>query len=308
MPRLRLALAAALLASALGPGSAGAAVRPTFVQVVSHLPARLDQQVGFIPIQLPTIEAGATGTPASAGGRRFRLLWTNATLGGASTSTALRVIRRDLRYQPQQAMVFADRRLTAVERRTFTVLADVARDADVLVVARGHPACGGLTHAQARGIATGTVSRWSQLFPGVADQPDPIVRHAVWSGRERLVEPRLGLGIRAPGGVRLDADGGVRAAASGDRSAAAITSWSRARAFGTTVCAVAIDGVAPSDATVRGLSYREAYPITLVAARRRPPDLLSRAASRAFIGLMTSPAAATAFARGGLLTITPPGR
>ena len=128
--------------------------------------------------------------------------------------------------------------------------------------------------AQARGIARGTITRWSQVTPGAA--ADTIrVRHLIsgfgdavphlgtrWVGRFNTQRVNY-----APGAVGAR-DGGVSAAAAGDPSIAAVTTWSRIRSTPPGVCVVPLSGVAPSDATVAGLSYPEAFPVRYVVTRK----------------------------------------
>jgi ABC-type phosphate transport system substrate-binding protein len=170
--------------------------------------------------------------------------------------------------------VIVDRPLTARERGRFRTLADLYRDADVLVVAAGHPACAGLTAAQARAIARGAITRWSQVAPGAT--ADVIrVRHLI-SGFGDAV-PHLGTRsvgtlnrqhVNYASGAVGAGDGGVSAAAAGDESIAAITTWSRIRFASPGVCVVPLNGVAPSDATVAGLTYPEAFPVRYVVTRK----------------------------------------
>ena len=75
-------------------------------------------------------------------------------------------------------------------------------------------------------------------------------------------------GCRLPHGARAASDGGLSEAASGNLAIAAVTSWSRARTFQGTTCAVPVGGAAPSDASVRALSHPDAYPISFVTLRR----------------------------------------
>ena len=52
--------------------------------------------------------------------------------------------------------------------------------------------------------------------------------------------------------------------------------WSRVRRLGAAVCAVPLDGVAPTDATVAQLAYPEAFPVGYYRPRTRLPDGVSR--------------------------------
>ena len=178
------------------------------------------------------------------------------------------------------------------------MLLDLGRDADVLVVNRDNPVCAsGLTLAQARGIAQGTITRWSQVTTLSAGQPDAIVRHV--RGDDGYAQPRFGVAHR-PAHAVVERDGGV-AAAYYDRAVAAVTSWSRVRAYTSSVCAVPIDGVAPTDASVFNRSYSQAYPIEVALAHRRRTDPQGRAMVAAYIDFLRSDAAATLFRNAGVL-------
>ena len=170
---------------------------------------------------------------------------------------------------PEPAGIFLDRRLKASERRHVRVRADLGRDADVLAVSSGHPACAsGVSRAAARGIAAGTIRTWSAAGVPTPASGDAIALRRAGSGVDRFVEPRFRAGIKLPQGARAAYNGGLSEAASGNLAIAAVTSWSRARAFQVTTCAVPVGGAAPSDASVRALSHPDAYPISFVTLRR----------------------------------------
>jgi hypothetical protein len=102
---------------------------------------------------------------------------------------------------------------------------------------------------------------------------------------------------RATGG---DINGGLSEAASGDLAIAAVTSWSRARAFQGTTCAVPVGGAAPSDASVRALSHADAYPISFVTLRRLRGV---RPIVAAFLEYITGPRATASFRQRGMLLV-----
>lgn len=297
-----LLLTALVAAPAAPAADAATKVRKERVQIQITTSARVDPQIGFIPIKGIDRAAGKQGTPATGNGRRFRLFWDNVTLPAETTTLGLRTLREENALGPSINGVVADRALTTTERQRFRVATRIGYDADVLVVATGHPACAGLTRAQARDIATGAVARWSQVGALAPGNPDEIVRRAVaLNGVPQVIEPRLGLPRRTPAGVIADRDGGAFAAATGDPAVAGITSWSRARLLADRLCVVPLDGVAPTDAAVLALSYGEAYPIDWVVGRTTPKDALSRAASKAFVAFLRSPAARAAFRKARIL-------
>jgi hypothetical protein len=79
-----------------------------------------------------------------------------------------------------------------------------------------------------------------------------------------------------------------------------VTSWSRARAYQVTTCAVPVGGAAPTDASVRALSYPDAYPISFVTLRRLR-DVTPIAA--AFMQYLTGPRATASFRQRGMLLV-----
>jgi hypothetical protein len=206
-----------------------------------------------------------------------------------------------MRRYPSPEGVFLDRRLTARERRYVQVRADLGRDADVLVVARTHPACAsGVSRSAVRAIAAGRIRTWSAAGVPVPASGDAIALRRAGTGIDRSVEPRFGADWRAPQGARAAGDGGVSEAASGDPAIAAVTSWSRARMYQGTTCVVPVDGSAPSDASVRALSHPDAYPISFVTLRRLGNRGV-RPIVAAFLKYLTGPRASASFRQRGML-------
>ena len=121
------------------------------------------------------------------------------------------------------------------------------------------------------------------------------------TGIERSAEPRFGAPPRAPAGALVAGDGGLSEAASGDLAIAAVTSWSRARAFAATTCAVPVGATAPTDASVRALSHPDAYPVTFVTLKRLGLRPGVRPITAAFLTYLTGPLAASAFRTRGML-------
>jgi hypothetical protein len=294
----------ALLVAAflLAPATASAQkAESTFFNSV--IPTRVDHLIGFTPTTFGIHPVGQRVVPITvrAGGRRHRYIFGNASaVVGPSGDIYLRNLIRGRRY-PSPEGIFLDRRLKPAERRHVRVRADLGRDADVLVVAQGHPACGsGVTRAVARGIAAGTIRTWSKAGVPAPPSGNAIALRRAGTGIDRFVEPRFRAGGRLPRGARAAADGGLSEAASGNLAVAAVTSWSRARAYQATTCAVPVGGAAPSDASVRALSYPDAYPITFVTLRRLR-DVGPIAA--AFLKYLTGPRATASFRQRGMLLV-----
>jgi hypothetical protein len=292
-------IVAALL---LAPAAASAQrVEDTYFNSV--IPSRVDHLIGFTPTTFAMYPRGQRVVPIEVriGGRTYRYVFGNATAAvGPSAGIYMRNMIRGRRYPSAQG-IFLDRRLTAAERRHVQVRADLGRDADVLAVQRGHPACAsGVSRAVARGIAAGTIRTWSAAGVPTPASGDAIALRRAGAGIERAVEPRFGAGGRLPNGARSAPDGGLSEAASGDLAVAAVTSWSRARAFQQTTCAVPVGGAAPTDASVRGLSHPDAYPISFVTLRRLRTV---RPIVAAFLKYLTGPQATTSFRQRGMLLL-----
>jgi hypothetical protein len=304
MPVLLGAVGLASPAHALAVRDAG------YLSLVEHpsfASARIYDEVRYLG---PSLAPATKVLHLIAAGIRYPVRWNDQyPATHLSLAAALREVTQRVSAQRASAPggVYVDRALTASERARFTIVADLYRDADVLVVSSGHPACAGLSRAQARAIASGRVSRWSQVVAGA--RADAIrVRH--------LGSPHLGTGrvrrnvasLAYARGAVQSPDGGVSAAAGGDQSIAAITTWARMRGRLAGVCAVPLNGVAPSDASVSALRYAEAFPVRYLVPRAQPRHPLQRTIRRVFAQHLRS-ARVKAMLRGsGLLVAgeTPP--
>jgi hypothetical protein len=294
-------IVAALL---LAPATASAQrVEDTYFNSV--IPNRVDHLIGFTPTTFAMYPGGQRVVPIKVrvGGRTYRYVFGNAAAVVGPAGIFMRNMIRGRRYPSPQG-IFLDRRLTAAERRHVRVRADLGRDADVLAVQRGHPACAsGVSRAVARGIAAGTIRTWSAAGVPTPASGDAIALRRAGDGIDRFVEPRFRAGARLPKGARSAPDGGLSEAASGDLAVAAVTSWSRARAFQQTTCAVPVGGSAPTDASVAGLSHPDAYPISFVTLRRLRG---ARPIVAAFLKYVTGPEATTSFRQRGMLLVKEP--
>jgi hypothetical protein len=284
------------------PGTSAQRVEDAFFNSV--IPTRIDHLIGFTPTTFAIHPAGERVEPITVrvGGRTYRYVFGNASaVVAASVDIYVRNMIRARRY-PSPEGVFLDRRLRAAERRHLRVRADLGRDADVLAVQRGHPACAaGVSRAAAREIAAGKIRSWSAAGVPTPASGDAIALRRAGPGIERLVEPRFGAGWRLPSGARAAADGGLSEAAAGNLAIAAVTSWSRARAFQQTTCAVPVGGSAPSDASVRALAHPDAYPIAFVTLKRLRTV---RPIAAAFVKYLTGPNATASFRQRGMLLVS----
>ena len=273
--------------------------------VNSYIPARIDAMIGFIPSHGMNPAGRAPRlTTVRQGGKTFRFYYQNSAVVWPHSGLILSTLAG--RYASATAGGFVDRRLSARQRKRLVVRADLGRDADVLVVAADHPACStGLTASQARGIARGSIARWSQVVALPAGAPDAIAVR-VEQGSTGAKVPRWGVrdGRKYARGARGAADGGLAQAAGGDQAVAGFTSWTRARAYGRNVCSVPIDGVAPTDQTVFALSYPAAFPISYVVPRSPfRASKLSRAMMTGFVDWIRGPDAAEQFRARGMMLV-----
>jgi hypothetical protein len=303
VPRLALLVVLLLLV----PATASAQrIEDTFFN--SIIPSRVDHLIGFTPTTFAIHPSGQRVTPfvVRDGGRTHRYVFGNAAAAvGPSADIYLRNMINARRHPSPQG-IFLDRRLTAAENRHVGVRLDLGRDADVLAVAREHPACtSGVSRTAAKGIAAGKIRTWSGAgvpMPG-GGNTIALRRAGTGSGTDRFVEPRFGAGFTLPKRARAAFDGGLGEAASGNLAIAAVTSWSRARAYQVTTCVVPIGGKRLSDASVRKLSHPDAYPISFVTLRRLGE---ARPIVAAFLKYLTSPRATTSFRQRGMLLVGKP--
>lgn len=256
----------------------------TLAEYPMHTTPRLYDDVAYLG---PTIAPYEKRFLYVAGGVRYPVRW-NVQYPGTflSLTAALRQVHRNATGRRSRTGIsggiYIDRPLGATDRKRFTVIADLYYDADVLVLAAGHPGCAGLTRAQARAIATGRVTRWSQVVTGSGTD---AIRVRYLANQTRFGTKQKFRFVKGRGnrfyvtyakGARESRDGGVSAAASGDRSIAAVTSWSRVRRGVAGGCVVPLGGVAPTDDAVMSLRYPEAYHVRFVAHERLPTDPLHR--------------------------------
>lgn len=301
----RFAIAIAIAGLLFGPGVAwGQAAENTFYNSV--IPSRVDHLIGFTPTTFAIHPANRRVVPITVrvDGRTHRYIFGNAAaVVGPSAGIYLRNMVRFWRF-PNPQGVFLDRRLTTRERRRLAMRADIGRDADVLAAAIGHPAClSGVSRPVARGIAAGRIRTWSAAGVPVPASGNAIALRRAGTAAGRFGEPRFGAPSKVPAGARVAWDGGLSEAASGDLAIAAVTSWSRARAFQTTTCAVPVGGAAPTDASVRALSHRDAYPISFVTLKRLGLRPGVRPITAAFLKYLTGPRATSSFRSRGMLLV-----
>jgi phosphate transport system substrate-binding protein len=282
MSRLAVATLLALLLPAV---TAQGAPKPEKVywQVNATVAARFAQQLGFIPVAGIRPRGWFT---VKVGKRTYKAQWSN-TVENAPTAA---VAAGTFAFDPD-AGLFLDRPLTAAEQKRADVLADVARDADVLVLNRANPACGGLTYAQAKSLAAGEITDWSQ----VGSDAGPVTLHLTGEGF-----PNGLFGVeKLPPGAVLSSSGGL-GATTRDRSSASVVPFSSVRDLpAEAACIVPLDGIAPSEDTVRSLAYPGAFPVRFVMSKKRSRRALDRLMVKRYVAFLRSERARSAFAATG---------
>ena len=292
---------ARIVAACLLLPATATAARPQSAFFNSIIPSRVDHLIGFTPTTFAIHPMGQRIVPITVrvGGRRYRYIFDNAAAAvGPSANIYIRNMLRARRYPSPQG-IFLDRKLKRAEKRYLQVRLDLARDADVLAVARDHPACAtGVSRAVAHGIAAGTIRTWSAAGVPAPPSGDSIALRRAGTGVDRFAEPRFGAPTKMPTGAKAAYDGGLGEAASGNTAIAAVTSWSRARSYGFSTCVVPVGGSAPTDASVRALSHPSAYPISFVMLKRLK-DVNPIGA--AFVKYLAGPRATDSFRQRGML-------
>ncbi len=265
--RIRTAVATSLAAACLVPAVGTAATQRTSFQMLQVTPSRVWAETSFMADAFP----GALRTTYRYryGGHVYVGRWYPAAAGTGTATEAMTQATRQARIgMSVTSGIVVDRDLTPTEAKRFRVLVDLYRDADVLVVAAGHPACAGLTAAQARAIATGAVTDWSQVGAGAGriavHHPIDGFGDAVPHMGTRFVKTTKGMRVNYAAGAVGARDGGVSAARAGDMSVAAVTTWGAVRRSVAGVCSVPLNGVAPTDRTVVDRTFPEAFPVRYV--------------------------------------------
>lgn len=282
MSRLAVATLVALL---LPVATAQGARKPEKVywQVNATVAPRFAQQLGFIPV------AGIRPRgwfKVKVGKRVYQAQWSNTVTNAPTAAIAAGTFAFD-----PEAGLFIDRPLTAAEQKRADVLADVARDADVLVLNRANPACGGLTYEQAKSLAAGGITDWSQ----VGSDAGRVSLHLTGEGF-----PNGLFGVeKLPPGAVLSSNGGLGATMQ-DPSSASVVPFSSVRDLpAEAACIVPLDGVAPSEDTVRSLTYPGAFPVYYAMSKKRSRRALDRLMVKRYVAFLRSERARSAFAATG---------
>ena len=212
---MRIALAA-IAAAAVLAAPAAAAPRADYAIVNSYIPARIDGMIGFIPSHgMNPADRPPRITNVRLGGKTFRFFYQNSAVVWPSSDLILRTLGDKYASTSRAASSTAasPRRSAGASRCASTSAATPTCSP----WPTDHPACAaGLTAAQARGIARGTITRWSQVVSLPAGAPDAIAVRVERTSTGAKV-PRWGSAAsastpRAPAPRRTAASAGRRAA------------------------------------------------------------------------------------------------
>ncbi len=267
-----VALAAGMTAGVGAPASA----KETW-QVVVHMPESLWHDGA----NLFTLAEGKQKLKVGRTARRG--IWQNYTFSHPTTKQALK--QAGEKDQPQDAAL-SDRRLNRRESKRLRQR-PLWVDADVLLVDPRNPACtSGLSSTAVREILAGSRADWGSLVPagswpiGAPTAIRPYV--AAWDDfGSPEAQPLFGM-RRIGGSTRVVVESSAVAAAASNISAAVAAKYSALR-FRPGACAVPVDGVAPTDATVRAGTYPFSATVYWVTKKNRPRSFrVYQAAEKAF--------------------------
>lgn len=237
--------------SALAAGEARArpaAPQVDMVQMALVVPMRLWDDIGWLHRALEVAPDGRPRLDAiRVGGKRVPVMWANASASIGTTDEMLRYAARPYGgpYGGIKALV-VDRRLTPAERRLFTV-EPLFTEADVLVAAPGSELCTrGLTRSRVQALLTGTARGVRLAAPAAQGGGARPMFDVTPKGVTLLPEQTLAVTVPA----------GVAAAAVGFQRARPAIESGR-------LCAVPVDGVAPTVASVRAGRYPVSRPVGL---------------------------------------------
>ncbi len=186
----------------------------------------------------------------------------------------------------------SSRRLRPEEKRQGAVAYVVALDAVAVVVHPDNPVRD-LTLEQLAAVFTGEVASWREL--GGPEAPVAVYGREAGSGTRGAFEEALGVVDRCAYTNIYGSTGDVVGNVSANPNAIGYASLSAVREG---VAAVAVDGAACGESTVRDGSYPLQRPFLMVTSASRP---LSEAA-RAFLAFAQSGEAAAYIARAGAIT------
>ncbi len=234
-------------ATGFGAASNGRQHAAEWVQMVIVVPARLDNEAAWMHRAIEPLDKAGRPKPdyMTVKGKRVPIVWNNAGAGIGTTDEMLRYAAQPYGGAYGRNALLVDRRLTAAERRVFTVV-PLWTDADVLLVEPGSALCKkGLTLRRVRLLAGGKAGGLRLTVPvnrsGMGRSSfDVVPAKSIRTAPETsLVASPVGVGEAAVVGFQL----------------------ARPSLEAGTACAAPIDGVVPTVKTVRSGRYPVSRPV-----------------------------------------------
>lgn len=251
-----------------GPFPASAKVTETW-QVAINMPESLWPDAASLFAITPNKQK------LTVNGRKRTGRWQNFTISYPTLAQALKQTRE--KDQPQDAAL-SDRPLTRKQSKSLSQRL-LWIDADVLLVSANNPVCQtGVTSEQVRRMLSGGTSDWQQIAaPGTwpAGAPSDIRLYVPW--RDEGSQLLFGMRSYGPATIAREADAvrGVPRLI----SAAVVAKYSALRA-NPGACAVPVDGISPTDASLASGAYPHTQRIYWVTKKKQPK--YERTVRRAF--------------------------
>lgn len=259
MSNIAIMTAGVVAATGLITAPASAKTVSEFWQVSVQMPPQLWDDAAALP-NIP----GMADDVFQRGATTYRIRWTNAAIrqipkymlgqqGGRTGATTAGLYDRALRAQQMRKYKLKQRLLWL--------------DADILIADSASPACTGVTRPQLDGILTGAITDWRQVFPAWPQNLDSRVVLRVAGSSNGEFRHHFGRNTY-PSATQRSTDGGTLGVSGG---AVGVQKLSYAARYLATagLCAVPVDGIAPSEQTTRERSYPGAYGVYYVS-RKKP--------------------------------------
>lgn len=254
----RRAAIAVAVAVPLCVGATAAAEAKTvsdFWQVSVQMPPQLWDDAASLPFLM-----GDAVDSFTDGGTDYAIRWSNAAI---SQKPKYMLRQQGAPYGAVTAGLY-DRPLTPAQLTKYQLKQRLLwLDADVLIAEAGSPMCLGLTSAQLDGVLGGEVTDWRTIFPAWPAGVDPAVRLTVPTDRLGAFRWAFGRTSFAPATSRSTDAGSL--GVKGGQVAVQKLSYAGRYLAPAGLCAIPVDGVAPSEETSRSLTYPFAYGVYYVS-------------------------------------------
>jgi hypothetical protein len=244
-----------------------------FWQVSVQMPPQLWEDAASLPFLM-----GDGVDSFTAGGNSYAIRWNNAAI---SQAPKYMLRQQGAPYGAVTAGLY-DRPVAPAQLSKYQLKQRLLwLDADVLIADAESPACLGLTSAQLEGVLGGGVVDWRAIFPAWPADVDSTVRVTVPA--DRLGAFRWSFGRNAYGPAASTTTDAGSLGVAGGKVAVQKLSYVGKYLSSAGLCAVPVDGVAPSEETTRSLTYPHAYGVYYVSRKNpgkgpgaKSPSLVAR--------------------------------